>query len=80
MDSFTINDDPQNIIIDFKNTRVLDASGADAIENLYKKYQKAGKNVVLKHLSKDCIAILKQAKSSVIRDESDPNYKVVRDF
>ena len=80
MDSFDIENDPKNIIIDFKNTRVLDASGADAIENLYKKYQKLGKNLTLKHLSKDCIAILKQAKSSVIEEADDPEYKIVRDY
>jgi len=80
MDSFDIENDPKNIVIDFKNAKVLDASGADAIENLYKKYQKAGKSVTLKHLSNDCIAILKQAKSSVIKQSDDPEYKVVRDY
>ena len=80
MDSFDIENDPKNVIIDFKNAKVLDASGADAIENLYRKYQKVGKNVMLKHLSKDCIAILKQAKSSVIKQSDDPEYKVVRDY
>ena len=80
MDSFDIKEDPQNIIIDFKNTRVLDASGAEAIENLYQKYKKAGKNLTLQHLSSDCIAILKQAKSSVIKQSDDPEYKIVRDY
>jgi len=80
MDSFDIENDPKNVIIDFKNAKVLDASGADAIENLYKKYQKVGKSVTLKHLSKDCIAILKQAKSSVIKQSDDPEYKIARDY
>jgi len=80
MDNFNVKNDPKNIIIDFKNTRVLDASGADAIENLYKKYTKVGKNIILEHLSQDCIAILKQAKSSVIKAEDDPKYKIVRDY
>lgn len=80
MDNFDISNDPKNVILDFKNTRVLDASGAEAIENLYKKYKKLDKNITLKHLSKDCIAILQQAKSSVIKDKNDPKYKVVRDY
>ena len=80
IDSFDIKNDPKNIIIDFKNTRVMDASGAEAIENLYKKYKKEDKNLTLKHLSKDCIAILKQAKSSVITQSDDPDYKIARDF
>jgi SulP family sulfate permease len=80
MDSFDIENDPQNITVDFKNTRVLDASGAEAIESLYKKYKDANKNLTLQHLSKDCIALLKQAKSSVIKQGDDPEYKVVRDY
>ncbi len=80
LDSFDIKNDPKNIIIDFKNTRVLDSSGADAIENIYKKYKKEGKNITLQHLSQDCIELLKQAKSSVIEQSDDPNYKVVRDY
>ncbi len=80
LDIFDPQNDPQNIIIDFKDTRVMDSSGVEAIETLYKKYKKLNKNITLKHLSKDCIEILKQAKSSVIKSEDDPNYKIARDF
>jgi len=80
MDNFNPKEDPKNVIIDFKNTRVMDASGAEAIESLYKKYKKENKNITLKHLSKDCIAILKQAKSSVITQSDDPDYKIARDY
>jgi len=80
IDNFNIKDDPQNIILDFKNTKVLDSSGAEAIENIYQKYIKAGKNVKIEHLSKDCIALLKQAKSSVVKQSDDPEYKVARDY
>ncbi len=80
LDVFNIKEDPKNIIIDFKNTRVMDASGAEAIEKLYKKYKEAGKNITIEHLSKDCLAILEQAKSSVIESEDDPNYKIARDY
>ena len=80
IDNFNIKDDPQNIILDFKNTKVLDSSGAEAIENIYQKYIKEGKNVKIEHLSKDCIALLKQAKSSVVKQSDDPEYKVARDY
>jgi SulP family sulfate permease len=80
LDSFDIKNDPENVVVDFKNTRVMDASGAEAIENLYKKYQKEGKNLTLKHLSKDCTAILQQAKSNVITQSDDPDYKIARDY
>ena len=79
MNIFDATNDPQNIIIDFKNTRVLDSSGVDAIENLYKKYKNAEKNIILKHLSSDCVVILQQAKSNVVRASDDPKYKIVRD-
>ncbi len=80
IDNFNIKDDPQNIILDFKNAKVLDSSGAEAIENIYQKYIKEGKNVKIEHLSKDCIALLKQAKSSVVKQSDDPEYKVARDY
>jgi SulP family sulfate permease len=80
LDIFDVKNDPQNVIIDFKNTRVMDASGAEAIEKLYQKYKEAGKNITIEHLSKDCLAILEQAKSSVIESEDDPNYKIARDY
>jgi len=80
LDIFNVKNDPKNVIIDFKNTRVLDASGAEAIENLYKKYKKEGKNLTIQHLSKDCVEILKQAKSSVVIRDDDPTYKIVRDY
>jgi len=80
VDNFDIENDPKNVILDFKNARVLDSSGVEAIENIYKKYTKAGKNITIEHLSKDCVAILKQAKSSVIMQSDDPEYKVARDY
>ncbi len=80
LDVFNIKEDPKHIIIDFKNTRVMDASGAEAIEKIYQKYKKAKKSVTIEHLSKDCLAILEQAKSSVVISEDDPNYKIARDY
>ena len=79
-DTFNPKDDPQNIIIDFKNTRVMDASGVEAIEKLIKKYNDLGKKVTLRHLSDDCKATLKRAKANITNEENDPNYKVARDY
>ncbi len=79
-DTFNPKDDPQNIIIDFKNTRVMDASGVEAIEKLIKKYNDLGKKVTLRHLSDDCKATLKRAKANITNEEDDPNYKVARDY
>ncbi len=78
--AFDIEHDPKNIIIDFKNARVMDSSGVEAIDKLTQKYEKAGKKITLRHLSNDCKAVLKQAKAYVTYEEDDPEYKVARDY
>ncbi len=79
-DSFDPQNDPKYIVIDFKNTRVMDASGVEAIEKLTKKYEELGKKVTLRHLSQDCKATLKRANANITQEEDDPNYKVARDY
>jgi len=81
-DIFDIEADPDVVILDFKNTRVMDSSGVEAIEKISRKYAKAGKKLTLRHLSDDCKAVLKRAGIDVnITDESDdPEYKVARDY
>ncbi len=49
-EQFTPKDDPQNVIIDFKNTRVMDISGVEAIDALTKKYKQLEK-VTVRHFS-----------------------------
>ncbi len=78
--AFDIEHDPKNIIIDFKNARVMDSSGVEAIDKLTQKYEKTGKKITLRHLSNDCKAVLKQAKAYVTYEEDDPEYKVARDY
>ncbi len=80
LDNFNPEDDPKNIIIDFKNARVMDASGVEAIEKLTKKYSKLGKKITLRHLSQDCKATLKRAEANITNEDDDPKYKVVRDY
>jgi len=75
-DNFDIENDPLKVVIDFKNARVMDASGVEAIDAITKKYEEAGKNITLRHLSKDCKMILKQAGPHCTYEEDDPDYKV----
>jgi len=75
-DIFDIPNDPEKVVINFKNTRVMDASGVEAIDSITKKYEDADKNITLRHLSKDCKAILKQAGPHCTYEEDDPEYKV----
>ena len=79
-DNFDIEQDPPRVVIDFKNARVLDFSGVEAIDAMVKKYEEAGKNLLLRHLSADCKAILKQAGPHCTYEEDDPTYKVAIDY
>ena len=75
-EQFDVKNDPKNIIIDFKNTRVMDISGVEAIDALTKKYKQNGKILQLRHLSKDCKNLLKDAGPYCTFEENDPTYKV----
>lgn len=79
-DNFTVDQDPPKVVIDFKNARVMDASGVEAIDAITKKYEDAGKSLLLRHLSKDCKAILKQAGPHCSYEEDDPTYKVAFNY
>ncbi len=79
-DNFEIDEDPQKVVIDFRNARVMDSSGVEAIDALTAKYEDAGKNLLLRHLSKDCKAILKQAGPHCSYEEDDPTYKVAFNY
>ncbi len=75
-EQFEVEDDPKNIIIDFKNARVMDISGVEAIDAITKKYKQLGKTLQLRHLSKDCKNLLKDAGPYCTYEENDPTYKV----
>ena len=79
-EQFDIENDPKNVILDFKNTRVMDISGVEAIDAIGKKYQEAGKNIKIRHLSKECKMIMKNAGKFCTYEEDDPNYKVAYDY
>lgn len=64
-EKFDVQNDPSHVIIDFKDSRVADMSGIDALNKLTKRYQQAGKNLQLHHLSEDCIILLKNAGDAI---------------
>lgn len=80
---FNVKNDPQNIEIDFIESKVNDHSGIEAINNLAKKYLKAGKNLTLTHLSPECKTLLLKAdpsfKKIIQTSVNDPRYYVVTD-
>tara|TARA_B110000240_G_C13308469_1_gene371690 strand:- start:20 stop:784 length:765 start_codon:yes stop_codon:yes gene_type:complete len=77
---FKIKDDPNEIIIDFKLSKVTDHSALMAIDSLANKYKLAGKKLHLVHLSPDCLEVLESAKSMVeINVLEDPKYHIADD-
>lgn len=76
-EKFDIAGDPEDVIIDFKDSRVADMSGIDALNKLTERYAKAGKKLHLRHLSDDCRQLLKNAESIIeVNILEDPQYKV----
>jgi SulP family sulfate permease len=79
-EKFDIQNDPQVVIIDFKESRVADMSGIDALHKLTERYQQAGKILHLKHLSEDCRRLLANAKGIIdVNILEDPDYPVMTD-
>ena len=79
-DNFDVENDPKTVVVDFKNARVLDFSGVEAIDTMIKRYEDANKNIFLRHLSPDCRSILKKAGPHCTYAEDDPTYKVAYDY
>ncbi|WP_330442792.1 SulP family inorganic anion transporter [Flavobacterium sp. C4GT6] len=80
-EKFNIDTDPQEVIIDFKESRVSDMSAIEALNGITKKYHEAGKTVHLRHLSEDCKRLLKNAEAVIdVNIIEDPTYKVVTDI
>ena len=53
--------DPDDVIIEFQNSRVTDHSAIEAIDSLAERYIKAGKKLHLRHLSVECTQLLDNA-------------------
>ncbi len=71
---------PNEIIIDFAESRITDMSAIDAVNKITERYASFGKKVHLKHLSSDCIALLKNAEAIIdVNIMEGPNYKVMTD-
>lgn len=73
--------DPQEIIIDFMESRVVDMSAIEALNRITERYAKVGKQVHLRHLSPDCRKRLNKAEGIIeVNVDEDPRYKVMADF
>ncbi len=79
-EKFDVAGDPDEVVIDFAESRVVDMSAIEALNKVTERYAKSGKKIHLKHLSKDCLKLIKNAESLIeVNIIEDPTYKVVAD-
>ncbi len=79
-EKFDVLNDPDEVIIDFAESRIVDMSAIEAVNRITERYLKVGKKVHLKHLSKDCRVLLKNAEDIIdVNVLEDPTYKLVVD-
>ncbi|HAS46985.1 MAG TPA: sodium-independent anion transporter [Microscillaceae bacterium] len=79
-DKFDVLGDPEDVIIDFAESRVVDMSAIEALNKITERYEKVGKTIHLKHLSPDCHKLLKNAERIIdVNIMEDPTYKLVVD-
>ncbi len=77
LSKFDVQNDPQEVIIDFEESRIMDQSAIEMINKVAEMYQRQGKTIHLWHLSKDCVRLIKKAeKICVVNVLEDPDYFV----
>lgn len=77
---FNPAEDPDDVVIDFKNSRVYDHTAIEAIDQLSLRYLNEGKRLHLKHLSPECLKLLKDARELVeVNMIEDPKYHIADD-
>ena len=77
---FEVETDPDLVIVDFKDSRVVDQSALQAIEALAARYEAAGKQIRLRHLSRDCHKLLNKAGHLIVDSDDDPDYELAVDY
>ena len=79
-EKFDVLNDPDEVIIDFEESRIVDMSAIEALNKITERYLKVGKKIHLKHLSKDCRQLLHNADAIIdVNVMEDPKYKLVVD-
>ncbi len=77
---FDVAGDPDGVIVDFAESRITDQSAIEAINKLADRYHQAGKTLHLRHLSADCVRLIRRAEDICdINVLEDPDYFVVVD-
>jgi sulfate permease, SulP family len=77
---FDPKNDPDEVVIDFKESRIVDQSAIECVNKLTERYLKNGKNIHLRHLSPDCVKLIEKAeKICDVNVLEDPDYFVAID-
>ena len=77
---FSPQKDPEEVFIDFQDSRVMDHSAIQAVDKLADRYQRAGKTLHIMHLSNECRLLLNTAHDLVeVNVLEDPQYHVAID-
>lgn len=77
---FDPQNDPDDVVIDFNESRIWDSSGLDAIDGLADKYRQVGKKLHIRHISPECKDLLTKAREYVEIDvDEDPRYHIATD-
>jgi SulP family sulfate permease len=77
---FDVKGDPDDVVVDFADSRVVDQSALQAIEAVAGKYEAAGKHLQLRHLSRDCHKLLSRAGHLVVDSDDDPDYALAVNY
>lgn len=78
---FDPKNDPDEVIIDFKEARLWDHSALEVIEALAARYDGYGKKLHVRHLSRDCQVLLERSGMLIVDKESDdPVYGLAVDY
>lgn len=76
-EKFDLSTDPEEVVIDFKESRIADMGGIEALNKLTERYHTTGKKLHLKHLSNDCVRLLRNAGDVIdVNIIEDPSYQV----
>ena len=80
---FDVKNDPQEVEIDFIESKVSDHSGIEALRGIANKYIDSGRQITLVHLSPECKELLVRANPEwtdhIADNVDDPRYFVVTD-
>lgn len=80
LEKFDVSNDPNVVMIDFRESKISDMSAIDAVNKITERYAKLNKTVHLQHLSADCKTLLKNADQIIdVNILEDPTYKVAID-